>query len=310
MSDNRLKHTPEGYLHAMQMTSAQLLAFVEGENFDEYFYAEICRTMTDDYQIRRAREIPLSDDNKSAGGKKALISWFNYLKQHSALAMNSLEQEKVFVFFLDKDIDDIIKEIIKSPHIIYTKYYCIENHIFTEGNLNKTAAIIASRDSQRMMLGDSAKWRQEVAQQWKSWVKLCLFSRKYKLNCECNYGNLPKKSDNPLYEMLADDIYLQYKEIVKNSSKLTEKQFNQSFGSICKKVDDLYAKGEHDLIFKGKWYAGFFKMAIERVIGTKPSDSDKSCFQITMSTVDFNGKWAEHFKKPLKSLLKKINKFQ
>jgi len=299
MSD-RLKHTPEGYLRAMQMTTVQLIAFVEGEDYDEYFYSKICQTTDVKYQVRRAREIPLN----SAGGKRSLILWFKYLEEHLALFINSSEQKQVSVFFLDKDVDDILGKMIESQHIVYTEYYCIENYIFVEGDLNKVAAIIASRDPQKPIIGDCAKWRQEVAKQWKTWVKLCLFSR-MNGKCECNYGSLPEKN-KPLYEMLKDDIYSQYKEIVKVSSKLTENKFNKSFSDICKKVDELYAIGKHDSVFKGKWYAGFFEVTIEQKVGKLGNKTvHKSYSQTIISTLDFSAKWTKHFKKPLKSLIGK-----
>jgi hypothetical protein len=121
---------------------------------------------------------------------------------------------------------------------------------------------------------------------------------------------LPSKNQ-PLYNRIKDDIYLAYEQIVKESSSLTEELFQESFESISHKVDELYAAGKHDMVFKGKWYAGFLEAKIEGVIGkklTKPSH--KSYFQTILSTLDFNAEWAEHFKEPLKFLLDEMKKIQ
>jgi len=309
MSDRLIRRSEESYLRAMQMSSALLMVFVEGKDFDEYFYGKICQAVcTEKYKIRRAEQIPLSNNQgktKSAGGKKSLTSWFEYLEQHSKLVNDNIDGKKqVVVFFLDKDVDDLLGKIITSPHLIYTKYYNIENHIFVEGDLNQAAAVIASHDPQEKIIGDCTQWRQAVAEYWKGWVKLCLFAVKTELKCECNYSNLPSKN-NPLYNRLKDDIYLAYEQIIKNNSLLTEAQFQESFVAISNQVDELYAAGEHDMVFKGKWYAGFLEAKIEAVIGEKLTDksSHKSYFQIIISTLDFNGEWAEHFKRPLLKLL-------
>jgi len=135
-------------------------------------------------------------------------------------------------------------------------------------------------------------------------VKLCLFAETIGLECECNYSNFPSKNQ-PLYNRIKDDIYSAYEQSVKNKSPLTAEQFQESFESISNKVDELYATGEHDMVFKGKWYAGFLEAKIEEVIGEKLTGKSghKSYFQAIISTLDFNSEWAEHFKKPLLKLL-------
>jgi hypothetical protein len=159
MSDRLTRRSEESYLRAMQMSSAQLMVFVEGKNFDKYFYGNICQAVyTEKYKICLAEEISLSNnqgETKSAGGKKSLISWFKYLEQHSKLVNDNIEGKKqIVVFFLDKDVDDLLGKLIISPHLIYTKCYNIENHIFVEGDLNKAAAVIASHDPQEKIILD------------------------------------------------------------------------------------------------------------------------------------------------------------
>lgn len=230
MINQRLTYsTPEEYLRDMQLSSAQIIVFVEGTNFDRYFYGAICKLVfTEKYEIRLAEEIPLSNNPgeiKSAGGKKSLTSWFKYLEQKSALLTNFKGKKQIVVFL-----------------------------------------------------------------------------------CECNYSNLPNQNQ-PLYNRLKDDIYFKYEQIVKQSSPLTEEQFQEGFESISNQVDELYAAGKHDMVFKGKWYAGFLEAKIEEVIGEKLTGKSghKSYFQTIISTLDFNGEWAEHFKRPLLKLIETKN---
>jgi hypothetical protein len=307
---NRLRHSFQAYRRKMQMSSHQIFVFVEGKINDPYFYGEICRAVINQssgirYTIRQAKEIP-----GSTGGKPALIAFFLYLKQNSALLDNFKGKKTGIIFFLDKDVDDLLRKQRRSEHVVYTQYYDVENHIFVEGNLSKAAAVAASMDYQKIItgIGDHKKWRYQVAEKWKEWVKFCLFARKKNLGCECTYSN-PSKINTKLYELLDSTAYAQYLNLLENRSGLSSVQFKNAFKRVSKQVDDLYKAGEHDRIFKGKWYAGFLEAKITNIAGNTPFNSktlaNRLITAITM-TLDFEAPWAEHFREPLKNLMKKL----
>jgi hypothetical protein len=307
---DRLRHSFQGYRRKMQMSSYQIFVFVEGKINDPYFYGEICRTVVGQsnrirYTIRQATDIP-----GGTGGKPALIAFFLYLKQNSALLDNFKGKKTGSLFFLDKEVDDLLRKQRRSEHIVYTQYYDVENHIFVEGDLAKAAAAAASMDYQQIIagLGDEKKWRYQVAEKWKEWVKLCLFARKKDIGCECTYSN-PSKVNNPLYEWLDSTAYAQYLKVLENRSGLSSVQFKNAFKRVSKPVDDFYLVGEHDRIFKGKWYAGFLEAQIKTIAQNTPFNSktlsNRLITAITM-TLDFQAPWAEHFKAPFNKLVQKL----
>ncbi|MDM8561787.1 DUF4435 domain-containing protein [Candidatus Marithioploca araucensis] len=307
---NRLRHSWKGYRRKMQMSSYQIFVFVEGKINDPYFYGEICRAVVSQssgirYTIRQAKEIP-----GDTGGKSALIAFFLYLKRNSALLDNFKDKKTGIIFFLDKDVDDLLRKQRRSEHVVYTQHYDVENHIFVEGNLGKAAAAAASMDYQQIIagIGDYNNWRDQAAKKWKEWVKLCLFARKKDIGCECTYRN-PSKINNPLYELLDSTTYAQYLNRLENRSGLSSVQFKMAFKRVSKLVDNLYAAGEHDRIFKGKWYAGFLEAKIKTIAGNTPFNSKTLANRLTTAitmTLDFDAPWAEQFKEPLKKLIKKL----
>lgn len=306
---NRLTHSWKGYRRQMQMSSHQLFVFVEGKINDPYFYGEICRAVIShhgiSYTIRQAKQIP-----GDTGGKPALIGFFLYLKQNSALVNNFKGKKTGVIFFLDKDVDELLRKQRHSEHVVYTQYYDVENHIFVEGDLAKAAAATASMTYQQMKaaIGNDNQWRYQVAEKWKEWVKLCLFARKKDIGCECTYSN-PSRINNPLYELLDSTAYAQYLNLLENRSGLSSEQFQRAYKRVSKQVDNFYTTGEQDRIFKGKWYAGFLEATIKSIAGNTPFNSknlaNRLVTAITM-TLDFNAPWAEHFKVPLKKVIEKL----
>jgi hypothetical protein len=148
----RLAHSFSAYLRYMQMSSRPLFVFVEGKRTDPHFYGEICgsvcRTSEISYRICRSRELA-----NGHGGKQTLISFFEYLRRKCALVHAFKGKSTGVLFFLDKDVDDLLRTQRRSPHVVYTRYYDVENHIFREADLIRAAAASASLDQQEVLLG-------------------------------------------------------------------------------------------------------------------------------------------------------------
>src|ERR1043165_5845722 len=143
--NKRLTHTSfAAYRRLMQMSNVKVFVFVEGWS-DRYFYDKICnatlRSKGMPYQIVLAQELP-----STTGGKTALLDFYSYLNRYSSL-LNDFQGKRTFaLFFLDKDIDDLLKKTKKSPHIVYTQYYAVENHIIAHANLVEAIGAAASLD--------------------------------------------------------------------------------------------------------------------------------------------------------------------
>ena len=196
---------------------------------------------------------------------------------------------------------------VTTDHLVYTKYYDVESHILREGDLREIAAAHASIDRQQFLtsFGSNEDWRQRMAENWKCWVKLCLFARKKDISGEFNYS-ARSPINNPLLGPVDLSAYIQHLKMLELKSGLTPEQFKRAFRRISKVVDDLYARGEYDRIFKGKWYAPLLTMQIVEITGSPPQQHQalpELLPKIVVFTLDFNKQWAEHFKGPLRKLI-------
>lgn len=305
----RLTHDFKAYLRYMQISRYQVFVFVEGKITDPYFYGNICGSICQpagiSYEICRSQEL-----SRDRGGKQVLISFFEYLRRKSALVHIFKGKSTGVVFFLDKDVDDFLRTQRRSEHIVYTLYYDVENHIFVEGDLVEAVAASASMDCQevRACLGDCDHWRREVAEQWKQWVKLCLFVAKKKINCECNY-RVASRINDPLHGPVDQTAYSRHLRNIESKLGLTSKQFGRAFRRVSRLVDDLYAQGEYDRIFKGKWYALLLAATIRDGIGNRPIHSAGLQTRLRSNaamTLDFEKPWADHFKEPVRNLIHQL----
>ncbi len=290
---NRLQHSVSATKRTLQLSDYQLFVFVEGET-DRFFYSEICEMVCNNgkqkHHIYYAKDAPFCRDEmegKEPSGKSGVISLFTCFQKNSLLTIESIDSKgnkKVAVFFLDKDVDDLRDKQIVSEHLIYTKYYDVENHIFMDGDVIKGAASAVNMTSQevREKILNQHDWMFKVATQWKVYVKLCFFAVKREQTIEdCQYGRdvLPQTFNSTCEsKFLSDEIYLECSTL----------------------VDSLYDQHKHNSVFKGKWYARLLDCELKNAAGKH--EKILSCIQ---TTLDFNAAWAEHFKQPLRNLLAK-----
>lgn len=153
---DRLHHSYAGYLRLMQMSDTKLYVFVEGKQCDPYFFAQVCAVTLcsrTTYYISTARQMP-----GNSGGKQALLKFFIYLRNRRSLVSSLGGQKTACIFFLDKDVDDIQRKRKRSPHVVYTKHYDVQNYVFVNGDITKGSAAAASVDPRRLEgdLGDSS----------------------------------------------------------------------------------------------------------------------------------------------------------
>lgn len=305
---NRLIHSLNGFIRSMQMSQTQVFVFVEGD-IDTYFYGKVaksvCSSMSILYEIYKTEQ--LSDYAK---GKTSLLIFYKLLKRRSALIDNFKGKVTGSIFFLDKDIDDLLRTQYRSEHVVYTKYYDVENHIFKEGDLGEALAVIASIDIRQFLknMGSSEDWRREVAEYWKDWVKLCIFARRRKIEGEYNY-KAKSPLNNPMYGPADSILYAQRLKGLEVKSGLSSKQFKRAFKYLSTLVDNKYARGEYDCVFKGKWYAPILIEYFMSVTHERPGHFQTLQHLIPQHvalTLNFNEPWAEYFKEPLRWLIDRL----
>jgi len=292
------------------MSEHQLFVFVEGKKFDPYFYGNLCKKACLNfylsYKIFNSEQIPTNST-----GKTSLKEFYDFLKNKSSLRRSFKGKKYAILFFLDKDIDDFLKSQIKSNHIIYTSFYSVENHIFNEGDIHEGSAAAASMDPQEMInaIEDTKEWLATVAVIWKEWVKLCVFVRLHAINCPCNYGR-NSQINMDLTGEVDKTKYIQYLEIVKTSSGLLEDEFKSRYNSISNYVDVTYANGEHDKLFKGKWYQLFLEQKLIEIANHTSANLDglgKRLISHIANTLDFEESWTDHFTVPAIKMIEKLS---
>lgn len=306
MPAQRLTHTNNAaFRRYMQLSSAKAFLFVEGKT-DRYVYSKISDSVLSGkdipFQICLAQELP-----QNTGGKRSLLRFFNYLKRHNALIDDFKGTQKGSIFYLDKDVDDMCRRIKKSQHVVYTRHYSIENYFFSEGDLIHAVAAVALltlSDVRHRFRRANKDWQRSVAQNWKEWVKLCVFCSKRKIKYDCNYSVYSQVNNGP-YTPLDAASYASRLAELERRSMLTSRGFKLSFGSVSRYIDKIYDDDNFDLVFKGKWYLPFLAHDASRIAGGIQI-AQSELLKALQVTLNPNGVWADDFKNPLKILIAQI----
>lgn len=303
MSD-RLTRAFPAFRRSLQVSNNSVFILVEGKKVDPYFYGSIARDVCLSKGITWSTRIA-AEISGHGGGKEVLLSLFEYLRNRSALFEDFKGKKMVVIFFLDKDVDDILRTTRRSSHVVYTIYYDVYNHLFAEGDISKGLAAAASLDPHfiESQIPDCQVLRRQLAEQWKDWVKLCLFTAKKKVNCQSNY-RLTSQINVPACGPLDPARHEGQLQGLKRRLKLTDRQFNRSFKRVSELVDGHYSDGRHDCVFKGRWYCHLFADYTRRLDATADCNGLADRLPSTIaSNLDFGKPWADHFKRPLIELL-------
>lgn len=294
----------------MQMSRAKIFVFVEGKT-DRYFFNKICETLLAprgiQYEIRLAQELP-----QLTGGKKALLNFFDYLDKAVALVDDFKGNKTAAIFYVDKDVDDLLKKCKSSGHLIYTEHYCIENYFFEHGDLVEATAAAADlnlSDVRRGLSMNSYAWRRRAAESWKDWVKLCVFTRSRGLGHECNYAAATSRINTGPYSVTDPIAYSTHLADLELRSGLTPLGFKRVFGRVSREIDKLYSSGKFDSVFKGKWYALFLADDAKTIASGgafSPQNLPNKLITSLKLTLNYHGAWTAYFKRPLEDIIKKL----
>jgi hypothetical protein len=285
----------------MQMSSTTLYVFVEGKQCDPYFYSQVCNSTLNPnitFDILTAGQLP-----GSSGGKQKLLDFFNYLRTNRSLVSSLGGHRTACIFFLDKDVDDLLRIKKRSPHLVYTRYYDIQNYVFENGDLTKGSAAAASVDPRRLEghLGDSSRWCRQIATLWKDWLALCLRLLEDKISGEANYKVLSQvqtrlcgTTDHTALDKLMHDIA--------RRAGIPITDLRSRLRMSRNKVNSYLQREDHHRIFKGKWFSAVLADDIDRLMADDPYDDNALGRRLPCTiaaTLDFSLPWADDFKRPL-----------
>jgi hypothetical protein len=300
-------HSYEGFRRLMQMSTTNVFVLVEGKQVDAYIYGNIasveCAKIGLSYEIVRSNRV--SRD----GGKQPLLALFEYLRLHDCL--NDKNKPSFCIFFLDKDMDDVFRRVVRSPYVVYTPTYSVENLLFAHGNLVAAAAAASSLDPPRFepRLVNNAHWCRRAGAWWKDFVVFCIFVLKYNLNYDCHYGRHTSPLNNPVdSHALADEINLRKLELQARSG-LQPDVFEKKYLAMVRFVERSYNSNLQDRIFNGKWYFSLITREIQ--LAAAGEDFDKRGLKNGLSaalaaTLDFKAPWTAHFATPFATIMAQL----
>jgi hypothetical protein len=290
----------------LQTSRHQVFIFVEGRDLDPDIYSRICGPVC--RQAGKLYEIIIADRIAGGGGGKSILTGLlELLNASGSLLDRSQPEPKLAMFYLDKDVGELFRTLRISDHVVYTRYYQIENHILIEGELVGSIATAGSIDRQLVVarIANSQAWRAQAASCWRDWVALCILAMKLKQQHPVSYrtqSNINDPADAP-----ASPINLQAAiAAMQAQSGLTANAFGRRKDAAYRLVDRFFSRSQHDLLFKGKWYGPHVLRELELVTGggiyNRNGATDRLWASLITST-NFDGQWVEYFRQPLRAAL-------
>jgi hypothetical protein len=100
------------------------------------------------------------EDITGTGGKKGLAILHDYFRERKILLGSFKGKTICCVFFMDKDVDDLRRRLIRSNHVFYTALYDLEGHIYRDSNLRRAVAACLSIDIRKVpsIYNSPAEW--------------------------------------------------------------------------------------------------------------------------------------------------------
>ena len=305
---SRLRHSERALVRVLQMSRCDLFAFVEGWS-DRYFYDRVCQFALRDtpftFQVRTSAETSGLGD-----GKEALLKFFLYLRRRKLLFSEFKGKKTAVIFFLDKDVDDYLRILKPSDHVVYTPYYSVENHYVRHSDLVDVVACAGALNLEAVedIIGDEKEWTRRAADEWKDWMKLCLLTRIIGTNSPTNYGRTSQLNVGAYGGVIPGAVVTATAEILA-ASGLPMPDFARVLAKASRFVDQAFRHGHYDRLFKGKWYGVFVAEDARNAAAGRQYDGNAigdRVFAIAASKRDFAQPWSTPFVAPVRRIFEKF----
>ncbi len=287
------------------MSRARLHVFVEGRQLDAYVYGKLCARECAEpfgYRIIRADELP----GAQSGGKTRLLDLFSVLRRSGNLREDFKGQRHAVLFFLDKDIDDIMRRCLRSPHLVYTRGYDLEGDIYRADDLPESLAATCSLDPSAVRAAMSTSdWRDRATDLWRAWVELCVASRLAGARGLANYG-VASRVNIPMLAPADAVLVAQHEQYIVACCPLAAEEFSSVMVRARRLVKKAYDNGHSHSVFKGKWFGDVIEQfAVEqfgapcaRVAGFK----ERLVGHLAQSA-NYDAPWAARYRTPVAALV-------
>ena len=312
MTNSRLSYTRSGFLRRLMMASNDsIFIIVEGKDLDRPFYdtavGSSSKIEAAGYQIWLIEQIRDDQSQKAAGGKSAVLSFYEYCKKRNSLTVYSGSVKRVLAFCVDKDADHISGGRKRSPHVIYTCCADVEAEIFMWGDEVRALgnALGIHRALSLALAGMLGDWRSELAQTWQEWIELCCLAKALRSRCSVGFGHRSTINVNTFGALDARSA--------RNARQLVIARglYNQSRSGIIEavvaaRVKGQFSRGQGKYLVKGKWYPGFLVWRISNMKGAAPmqlNGAEKYLAKAFLGTLDPAGPWVKHYHKKFEALL-------
>lgn len=260
--------------------------------------SENCATR---FKILTSKELP-----GGHGGKPVLLRYYDYLRRRHAL-VSTLDHRRTTVgFFLDKDVDDIKRRLRRSPHVIYTDHYEIENYLFLHGDIVTATCTATALDRsvvEPAFFDSDGSWTRRCAKRWVEWLAICLL--------EVQLGSVGPNyhaKSSPVHDSngVVDEARLNQRlSDMRKRTAYSQDKFQELLNLARKRVASLISADAHDRIFKGKWYAWFLERDVRRHCVNHDAyfeDLGAIATRFLVTTLDFNGAWTSRIRDRIRAL--------
>jgi hypothetical protein len=291
----------------MQISSYRLWIFVEGD-IDVPFYDRVRRALTGplschNWIVVRSKELPGAS---AGGGKTTLLGFFRDLRRLNALRSELAGKRTLGLFFLDKDVDDVMGSRKRNSHVVYTEHYSVENYLFLHGDVTEAISVSAriDRTSVAAHVNDGTSWCRRAAENWAEWVAICLLMHKCRAVSGPNYGAPRSLIHSGPYGTVEQTKAAVILASAQAHSGLGASVFASRHRAMSATVIRAYSRGRADRIFNGKWYLEFALEVARKAAGGRsmPSGALKDLILgCLLLTVDYSAAWVERYHRAIQS---------
>jgi len=269
---SRLKYGDKAFIRKLEMSRAQVFAFVEGGLDRPFIERLLLNSLSPDFhgklQVIAAKELP-----GDTGGKPRIEALYKNLRVQKKLNFESFGKKAICIIFLDKDIDDLRRRKLKSSNVLYTPTYDLEGLIFTRGDLVRATADAAglTTSQARTLLGSPGTWILSQAKNWTDWTTLCVLSETRNVNVGSSYQR-PSAINPQMLGPVDAAALAAHKDALASAVGLARHDFDMLFDRYRSKVAASVSSRESLAFFKGKWLLPL----LERHFGARNAVPDAS----------------------------------